>query len=467
MVMFFWDRSTRLRFSGEFRCLEISGIPRSMKTYSVILVAITFLTCFLNGEEVVRKLDDFDEPFPLESRWLTVGDARMARVDAPVKADMQGVSYKMLKVEGGAGSVFAVRSSFLNPRYWKAETFRFRASAPGASVARPLVLAVEFYATERKAYFRRTVTLTSPDWSLVELPLRFIPVGLGNLEWRECHRFAFRFRSPGSLQIDAIELVETDRKHPTEVTAEEIGKLAFGDKIRADANARFSLFSDAANLDGKIALGELEKTYAGFSRDFPSLRPPARPLPVLVFAKVNDYGAFWKALAEQYGETAPVPGPSSHLLHGVVGAPVATTGKLPQKISSEIVRLLLATGYGLPADGGNWLSEGIVSHYEFSARDEDLHQLTKRALVAGKFLPLTRLLDGKPIPRGYAPQAALFVQYLLEHSSRREAFDRAIRYMVATGSLDFAPACQAKFGATLRLLENAWLKWCHKRAGLK
>ena len=108
-----------------------------------------------------------------------------------------------------------------------------------------------------------------------------------------------------------------------------------------------------------------------------------------------------------------------------------------------------------------------MAHYEFAAKGEDLHQLTKRALAARKFLPLARLLDGKPIPRGYAPQAALFVKYLLEHSSRREALDRAIRYMAATGSLNFAPACQAKFGATLRLLENAWLKWCHKRVGLK
>ncbi len=438
-----------------------------MKTLPVILAALASLTCFLNGAEVIRKLDDFDEPFPLESRWLTVGDARMARVDAPVKAGVEGVSYKMLKVEGGAGSVFAIRSSFPKPRYWKAETFRFRASAPGASVARPLVLAVEFYAAERKAYFRRTIKLTSPDWSLVELPLRFIPVGLGNLEWRECHRFAFRFLSPGSVQIDAIELVETDRQRPTETTAEEIGKLAFGDEVRTEANARFSLFSDATGLDVKVALGELEKTYAGFSRDFPALRPPSKPLPVLIFAKDGDYGAFRKTLAEQYGETAPVPEPGSHLLHGVVAAPIAATGKLPEKLSSEIVRLLLTSGYGVPSNGGDWLSEGIVAHYEFAAKGEDLHQLTKRALAARKFLPLARLLDGKPIPRGYAPQAALFVKYLLEHSSRQEALDRAIRYMAATGSLNFAPACQAKFGATLRLLENAWLKWCHKRVGLK
>lgn len=419
------------------------------------------------GAEVVRKLDDFDEPFALSDRWVTVGNARAAKVAVPEDGVPDGVSYRALKVDGGAGAVFAARANFPRPSWWKGDRFRFRASAPGATPARPLVLAVEFYARERKAYFRREVKLTGADWRLVEIPLRFVSPGLGKLKWEECHRFAFRFRTPGSVQIDAIELVETDRRRPTEVTAEEIGKLAFGGSARSETNARFAVFSDQPGHDLKAALAEVEKAYVTFSKDFPALAPPPRPVPVLLFGKPADYLAFWTNLAEQYGKTAAAPRPEAHCLLGAAGASVGPDGKPPEKLSTELARLLLASGYGLSDAGGDWLSEGLASHYEYAAKGENLHELTKRALVAGKFLPLSRLLDGKTFPRGYAPQAALFVKYLLEHPSRRDAFDRAIRYMSATGSLNFAAASQAKFGATLRLLEDAWLKWCRKRSGLR
>ena len=301
----------------------------------------------------------------------------------------------------------------------------------------------------------------------MEIPLRFVSPGLGKLKWEECHRFAFRFRTPGSVRIDGIELVETDRRRPTEVTAEEIGKLGFGAAVRSESNARFAVFSDLPGHDLKAALAEVEKAYAAFSKDFPALPPPSRPVPVLLFGKPADYLAFWTKLAEQYGTTSAAPRPVAHCLLGAAGAFIGPAGKPYEKLGVEIARLSFASGYGLSEAGGDWLSEGLASHYEYAARGENLHELTKRALVAGKFLPLSRLLDGKNFPRAYAPQAALFVKYLLEHPSRRDAFDRSIRYMAATGSLDFARASQAKFGATLRLLEDAWLKWCRKRSGLR
>ncbi len=438
-----------------------------MKPYLLHLLFLVLSVGASVGAEVTRKLDDFDEPFALSDRWVTVGSARATKVAVPEGGLPDGVSYKALKVNGGQGAVFAVRANFPRPSWWKGDRFRFWASAPGANPGRPLVLAVEFYARERKAYFRREVKLTGADWRLVEIPLRFVSPGLGKLKWEECHRFAFRFLTPGSVQIDAIELVETDRRRPTEVKAEEIGKLAFGDAARSMSHARFELFTDQPGHDLKPVLAELEKTYIAFSKDFPALPPPPRPVPVLLFGEPADYLAFWTSLAEQYGKTAAAPRSEAHSLLGAAGASLGSDGKSPVKLSTELARLLLASGYGLSDTGGDWLSEGLASHYEYAAKDENLHELTKRALVAGKFLPLSRLLDGKAFPRDYAPQVALFVKYLLEHPSRRDAFDRAIRYMAATGSLNFAAASQAKFGATLRLLEDAWLKWCRKRVGLR
>ena len=156
-----------------------------------------------------KVLEDFDQPGGLGERWIASEGMFLERVAVSGNVRHEGVTGRMLKVKAVAGGYFASKSDFPDPRFVSSSGVKFRINAYGVSKQQPLVFEFQSFAKERKAWRWRKVSIDSTGWQTVELPTRYFRhSGSAYLAWKDTHRFAFRFRNAGRIELDGIELVD-------------------------------------------------------------------------------------------------------------------------------------------------------------------------------------------------------------------------------------------------------------------
>jgi hypothetical protein len=390
---------------------------------------------------------------------------RLERVDVPVEVRHEGVERRMLQVVARAGGSFASQPNFPRCRFHAATAVKFRAQAPDASAAAPLVFEFQVYSTERKAWRWSKVTLDVPDWRTVELPTKYFRHSpAAYLPFEETRRFAFRFRTTGRFNLDTIELLDRGfGTRPAELSLEEIGELAFGSEATIHRGKSFAVITDELRLKPTETMAALDKMLSMILTDFPELKAPKQLSPLLVFSDEARYRAFWAKLAEKFNSDGPTPESDGYSMLGIAGSFYDhRLGSIRPVYLHEACHAVMARLFGISSEG-DWLHEGLANYYQLRWTNQDLGSIAKTLVANRRLISLQGLLNGRTIAMEHYAQAALFIEWIMVNSTRKARLLPAIRYMAKEGSTTFEPAARTHFGASVQRIESSWIRWIQSR----
>ena len=410
-----------------------------------------------------KVLEDFDQPGGLGERWTASEGMFLERVAVSGNVRHEGVTGRILKVKAVAGGYFASKSDFPDPRFVSSSGVKFRINAYGVSKQQPLVFEFQSFAKERKAWRWRKVSIDSTGWQTVELPTRYFRhSGSAYLAWKDTHRFAFRFRNAGRIELDGIELVDPPvDTEPSTISLEELSILAFGSKGKVHHSRNFAILTDEPRLKPAETFFELDLILKMFLADFPGAKLPVQPIPLIIFSKESRYRSFWGDLSTKFNSQGPVPPSGGYAMLGIAGSFYdPAQGSVRPVYLHEACHALIARTFGLASQGG-WLQEGLANYYQLRWGKKDSGVFAQNLLAGRRLVPLAKLLDGSPVGTKNYAQVALFIEWIL--ATRKERLLPAIRAMAKQGSSSFAPIAQAHFGTSLVVLEREWIDWLKTR----
>lgn len=412
-----------------------------------------------------KMVENFEQPGSLGDRWTANQGMKLERVYVPPEVRHEGVERRMLQVDAVEGGYFASKPDFPRCRFHAATMVKFRVEAPHASAKNPMVFEFQVFALERKAWRWRKVTIDSPGWRTVELSTKYFRHSpAAYLPWEETRRFVFRFRNAGRLNLDTIELVDASfLTRPGELSLKEIAELAFGSKGKIHSGKHFAVLTDETRLKPAETLAALDQMLVLFLTDFPELKVPKTPLPLLIFSAQSDYQAFWGKLAEKFNDKGPVPESQGYTMLGIAGSyfdPVL--GSVRPVYVHEACHALMTRLFGLASEG-DWLHEGLANYYQLRWGKQDMGAIAKNLIAKGRVTSLQRLLDGRPIGLENYAQAALFIEWLMIESTRKARLLPTIRFMAKRCSTAFEPASKIHYGAGIDRIQNAWIPWLKTR----
>ena len=431
---------------------------RTRRVSQALVVALIFAARGSAAELIT--LDDFDGAAKLSAGWTAAGKISVSRLAVPPNVRHEGVQDKFILAKAGKSARLLVKPGFPRPAYEKASAIRLRAKADGVSAEKPLVFEFQVFSSKRPAWLWRKVTIDREGWQTLELPLRYFRHSPGAaLDWEEAHRMVFSFRNAGSLSIDNIQLVSGKGKHPAYLSAEELGRIAFGDKAIYYRGPPFVVVTDEKRLNGEAVLAALDELRQAIKRDFPRLGSTRRPVVLLIFAKREDFRLFWRTLGKRFRSIAPVVNSDGYAIFGVAGSSYSDTlGPVRPVYVHEACHALLAQLLGIP-NQSEWLHEGVANFYQLRWSKQRVHLLTRSMIKEGRHVPLEKLLRGNRIAQRDYAQSVLFVKWLIEDAERRRQFESAMREMKQRSSTKLEPLLQKYFRMTLAQMEAAWLKW--------
>jgi len=444
-------------------CLNAKDLRVCMKyvvsKFSCLLLFAFFVPSTFWG----KVLEDFDQPGGLGDRWTASQGMLLERTAVPGDVRHEGVIGRMLKVKGVAGGYFASKSDFPAPRFDASSAVKFRINAFGVSKQQPLVLEFQAYAKERKARRWTKVSIDSTGWQTVELPTRYFRHSLAAyLSWEDTRRFAFRFLNAGRIELDTIELVDAPvATHPSDLSLEELSRLAFGSKGKVHRSGNFAILTDEPRLKPGEIFAELDRMLEMFLADFPGAKLPAQPIPLLVFSTQARYRSFWGDLSGKFNSQGPVPPSGGYAMLGIAGSFYdPAQGSVRPVYLHEACHALIARTFGIASQGG-WLQEGLANYYQLRWGKKDTGVFAKNLLAKGRMIPLGKLLDGNTVEMKNYSQVALFIEWIL--ATRKERLLPAIRAMAKRGSTALEPIAQTHFGGSLPRLEKEWINWLKTR----
>ena len=412
-----------------------------------------------------KMVENFEQPGKLGDSWMASEGMRLERVLVPVTVKHEGVEDNILQVDAIAGGFFATQPNFRRCRFHAATAVKFRVEAPNATASNPLVFEFQVYSTERRAWRWRKVSIDSPGWRTIELPTRFFRHSPSSyVKWEETRQFAFRFRNAGRFNLDMIELVDAPYGDmPAELLPKEIGKLAFGNKAKIHRGKHFMIITDEPRLKPALTFEALDLVKELLMADFPGLRSPPRPPVLLIFSKESRYREFWSQLAEAFNSKGPTPQSDGYTMLGISGSYFdPRQGSIRPVFAHEACHGLLARALGIASEG-DWLQEGLANYYQLRCAKQDLGPFAKRLITERRLVPLGQLLNGKPIGMEQYAQAALFIDWIMAHPTRKARLLPAMRAMAKQGSMNFSSVSKAQFGADLPTIEPIWLRWLQSR----
>ncbi len=424
---------------------------------------LAIVPCFHSS--LWKMVENFEQLGKLGDRWTAHSGVRLERVSVPPGVKHEGVERRMLQVVASVGGVFASTPDFPRCRFHAATAVKFRVEAPGATASNPLVFEFQVYATERRAWRWMKVTIDAPGWRTVELPTKYFRHSpAAYLPWEETRRFAFRFRNAGRLNLDTIELVDASfTTRPGELSLEELGELAFGAKAKIHRGKTFAVITDEPRLKPDETMAAVDEMLAMVLADFPTLKAPKTPSPLLIFSAEVDYRAFWGKLASKFSSDDPTPESDGYSMEGIAGSFYdPRLGSVRPVYVHEACHALITRLFGI-SNEGEWLHEGLANYYQLRWAKQDLRGIAKTLVAQRRLISLEGLLSGRPIGMENYAQAALFIEWIMANATRKERFLPAIRYMAKQGSTAFDPAAKIHFGASVQRIATSWFRWIQSR----
>lgn len=415
------------------------------------------------GPEPIFR-EDFDGPGKLSERWQVDGEARASRLDVPAPGIIPGVQGKGLYIDARPGAKIYTRRFTEKLDFSSCARVVFRINAERVDEDRPLAMEIWGYSGERSAWRWHGVEVKRVGWRKVEIPLCEFLFSPGSaVGWPEVERIAFFFRGSGSAWIDSIEFLPGEAPGASWWTAAALREAAFPDgrEVRVLERQPFLVVTDSAQLDGPELLRSLAEMNESVRRDFPMLPEAKGPVPLIVFAREEEYRDFWPRLAGKLGAKVRRPAEA-----GFTALAIATSyaDPAPEKVRPVFVHeanhalMQQITGIALDSE---WLFEGLACRYQVAYSREDLRPAIARGLAdPANRTPLETLINGKPIGVKQYWQATSVVDWLLADPARREHLGKTLLgTMRKKGETNLLPYLGELAGMDVDTMEAAWAEW--------
>lgn len=423
------------------------------------------------GREVV--LLDFARPEALAG-VTTTGEIRLAPVPPPEGAAAGAGS--CLGIVAGAGSGLEAPGP-TPPIDWprmREVCLTLDRSLDADGPATPCTIEVWLLEADGKAGFWRKVEVPSARRSRLALPLKWFRWGNGRVpRWDRVLRLGLRFRAAARLDLAAVSAVEGADGEGPELTAQDLGALAFPghapDAIIAARRDGVAVLTNCRELDGERLAAHLAAVRDAFYLDFPFLARPAVPAWLIVSSTVADYEGFTLRFAERLDGVAAPPKANGFTVQGIATSSWdPKQGTLRPVYTHEFVHALLGAA-ALLQNRGEWVQEGLATHYQTRFHPQaDLERLVQRGVADPHLqLPLPTLCGGGPIPLDRYWQAMTVVETLLGTEQFRTRVPDLLAAFQTQGSTDLGPHLGPILGTTWEGLAQEWQGECRRRYGGK
>lgn len=388
------------------------------------------------------------------SRWLP-GDGVVVR-------DSVGREDESFGIEAEAGGT--VRALPLStPGFERADRATIHVRVDAASTQSPLELELSFFDDSSGNRWWRTLTLDRAGWHAVDVPLSELRYDRGlTPKWENVGSWGVTFRTDGVVEFGDFELWQDgDRPTPYRTTDELRADFPDPASVREGVAGPFVVLTDERDLDMDAVLDALMRMHAQTYANFPSMPPPKRAIPLLVFASDEDYRAFWDRFGDRVGgRVRPKAQDQGYTWQGIAATTYSDEyGPVRPVYVHEASHALLEQALGLAAQG-SWLYEGIGILAQLEVSKQDLSGVYRRGLARSDVkTPIFELVAGRPIATSRYWQAVLLVEWMLADPGRRAALDAALVDMRSQGSTDLRPLLERHFGLDMPRLSASFWAW--------
>lgn len=316
-----------------------------------------------------------------------------------------------------------------------------------------------------RAAFWRRVDLKPGEWQRVDVPLRYMRRSDGRSpQWEKVRSLALSFRGKGVLWVDEVSAAGGPGAQ-TEFSDEELQSLALPAGGRKWGSAHALLLSNHEALDGEALHERLEQLRRRLEKDLPFAGPAGAGRPILiVFDTPEQYADFPLRLAKLLNATGAAPKSGGYTVHGIATASwLEEYGTMRPVFFHEFVHSWLDRVACMPSSSGDWLQEGLATHYQLEFQPQaDLPRLIRAGLSdAARRLPLEELCSGKAVPLNRYWQAMTVAAMFLHEPAYRQRLPALWSAMLQRGSTDLGPHLE-QLGCSWKELTRDWMQFCRR-----
>lgn len=418
-------------------------------------------------------LCDFDGNGAAQVTNVTRGTVREAETPpGPFAPDHgpAGTAAWVTAEEGAVVALTGVPEDWRNVRSVGFSVYR----APEEVEAHPTTtLEVRVVQPDNRAWHWRKVELSHVGWAEIVLPLRWFRWSDGRTpSLAEVEHLALYFRTPGTVVVDNLYLVEGDPGAAL-LTLDDLAPVAFPgapeDQLARRETESVRLLTDEPALDTDQLATHLGEVDARIRADLPFLAQPDAPPMMLVFASTGGYRTFHPRFGAMLNSDLAPPRSSGFTVLGIATSTWEDRfGTLRPVYAHEYVHAVLAASAGLP-NHGEWFQEGMASRYQLQFHPQaNLGQIVADGIAdPDMHLPLKKLCSGKPIPENRYWQAATVIQLLLARKDYRSKLPDLLEAFRQARTTDLGPALGSILGTDWETLEADWLAFCREHYGIE
>lgn len=338
--------------------------------------------------------------------------------------------------------------------------------------AAPVTVELQLLEADGNSKFWRKVDLKAEGWQQVDVPLRYMRWGgIRTPAWSRISRVGIFLRNPGEVWIDEVKLRFAPDAAASLTTA-QLAAVAFPD-VPADAvrSAEWPggrVLTDVPQLDLKVIEAHLKQVTERLRADMPFLAQPEGFVPTLiVFADDQQYRQFAPRWAKLHDAQMDPPTGGGFTFMGLAtGSWNEKFGNMRPTFTHEFVHAYVECAAGLSSGSGDWLQEGLATHYQLVFHPQDnIPQIVRAGLARpNAHIPLAKLTSGQRVPLDRYWQARTVVQTLLgeRYKAKLAATFEVIR---KTGSTDLSKLMESVWSTTLADFEKDWRAFCAKEYG--
>lgn len=338
--------------------------------------------------------------------------------------------------------------------------------------AAPVTVELQLLEADGNSKFWRRVDLQGEGWQKVDVPLRYMRWG-GNRTpaWSRVSRVGIVLRAPGEVWIDEVKLRFTPDATAS-LTTKQLAAIAFpdapADTVRSAEWPGGRVLTNAPQLDLKAMEAHLKKVTETLRADLPFLPQPKGFIPTLiVFADDAQYRQFAPRWAKLHDAQMDPPTSGGFTFMSLAtGAWNEKFGNLRPTFTHEFVHAYVECAAGLSSGSGDWLHEGLATHYQLVFHpQEGFAQIVTTGLARPNAnLPLAKLTSGQRVPLDRYWQARTVVQTLLS-KAYRDKLGAAFEAINKTGSSDLSKLMESVWATKLADFEKDWRALCEKEYG--
>ena len=280
----------------------------------------------------------------------------------------------------------------------------------------------------------------------------------------------------GTVVLDDIRLLPGSRGEAgSRYTLEDWKALGFQRKAcRTLVSKSFALLTDSKTYQGTRGtklLGQMEAGVRTLASRYGVKAVSRERMPVLLFDRPGDYGAFYSRVTETFrGKAQAADSEAGAALLGVAVLPNEPLRGVYEPVAvHEALHLVIRDSLRL-ATSGPWIQEGLACAVERQFYpeyfDQRFRRVSREAFQAylrdgsGSLLPLGKVLAQKSVPYFDYTEILTIFDYLAErHKGRLDGVWDAVRRLGKDPDEAGMDAILGAVGMTLEEFEKDWARW--------